>query len=231
MIFQSLLPEIFLISAALIQLFLNTILFKTPTLNSPLLIKTAGSQAIFILALLFLLFLNAKIECITVYGLLQIDAATLGLKLIIVFFSLLTIYLILPALRVQKLNFHEIFPFFFLVIFSLLLIICSQNLLSFYILLETQTICFYILSTYNRKSAFSTEAGLKYFISGSFMSGCFLLGAAILFSFLGTLNLHDIYSILIFKITNLETNYFLFISILLITSTLLFKIACAPFHF
>lgn len=170
-------------------------------------------------------------ECWTSFGLLQTDAANVELKLLTVFFSCVTVILLLPAMQIQKLNFHEVFSFYLLTIFSLLLILCSQNLLSFYILLETQTICFYILSTYNRNSAFSTEAGLKYFISGSFMSGWFLLGTATLFSFLGTLNLQDIYSLLIFKINNLEINYFLFISSLLITSTLLFKIACAPFHF
>lgn len=171
MIFQAFLPEIFLISSVLLQLFFNTLLVKNLSLNFPIITKEAGSQTIFILIILFFLFLNSKVECWTSFGLLQTDAANVELKLLTVFFSCVTVILLLPAMQIQKLNFHEVFSFYLLTIFSLLLILCSQNLLSFYILLETQTICFYILSTYNRKSAFSTEAGLKYFISGSFMSG------------------------------------------------------------
>lgn len=231
MLFQTLLPEIFFISTALMQLFLNTAVFKNSKFNVPLLTKTACYQTLFILLTLFILFVNSKSFCDTSYGIFQVDAANLGLKLIVVLLSIITLFLILPALLLQKINFYELFSFYLFIVFSLLLILCSQNLLSFYVLLEMQTICFYVLSAFNRKSAFSTEAGLKYFISGSFMSGCFLLGSAILFSFLGTLNLQDIYFLLIFKIINLETNYFLFLSMLLITSTLLFKIACAPFHF
>jgi|TARA_B110000977_G_scaffold176008_1_gene231229 NADH-quinone oxidoreductase subunit N len=102
-----------------------------------------------------------------------------------------------------------------------------------------QTLCFYILSTFQRNSAFSSEAGLKYFISGSFISGFFLFGASILYGCLGTLNLHDIHLLLSFPINLLEGRDFFDLgfnlaittSIFLVTVTLLFKIGCAPFHF
>lgn len=139
--------------------------------------------------------------------------------------------MLIPALISRKLNFNEVFSLYLLAIFSILLLICSNNLLSLYLTIEMQTICFYILSAYSRSSAFSTEAGLKYFISGSFMSGCFLLGTALIYSFLGTVSLVEIASLLVYKLNSLEVSYFLIVGIILITCTLLFKLACAPFHF
>jgi NADH-quinone oxidoreductase subunit N len=95
-----------------------------------------------------------------------------------------------------------------------------------------QALCFYILASFRRNSAFSTEAGLKYFISGSFISGLFLFGASLIYGALGTLNFNNLSLLLSFPIENdfIYIKYFVIIGVLLVTVTLLFKIAAAPFH-
>jgi len=96
-----------------------------------------------------------------------------------------------------------------------------------------QALAFYVLASYKRDSAFSTEAGLKYFISGSFISGIFLLGCSLVYGSMGTLNFNDLSLLLAFKLDSslVDLNYILILGVLLVVFTLLFKISAAPFHF
>jgi NADH:ubiquinone oxidoreductase subunit 2 (subunit N) len=89
------------------------------------------------------------------------------------------------------------------------------------------------LASFKRDSSFSTEAGLKYFISGAFISGLFLFGCSILYGCLGTLNLNALNLIFSFSFANFdyELKAAVLLAAMFITITLLFKIACAPFHF
>jgi NADH:ubiquinone oxidoreductase subunit 2 (subunit N) len=96
-----------------------------------------------------------------------------------------------------------------------------------------QALCFYILASFRRNSAFSTEAGLKYFISGSFISGIFLFGCSLIYGGLGTLNFNSIKLLLEFPLLDEFSGLKMFVlaGIMLITITLLFKVSAAPFHF
>lgn len=109
----------------------------------------------------------------------------------------------------------------------------ATNLMSFYLVIELQALCFYVLASFIRNSAFSTEAGLKYFILNSFMSGFFLLGSFLLYCTLGTLNLGELFNLLIFNLNSYVWQFKILVvcGISFITSTILFKLACAPFHF
>ena len=57
------------------------------------------------------------------------------------------------------------------------------NLILVFLSLETNSICLYILTGYLRDVPRSAEAGLKYFLFGSFTSGLFLYGLSLLFGF------------------------------------------------
>jgi len=94
-----------------------------------------------------------------------------------------------------------------------------------------QALCFYTLASFKRDSAFSSEASLKYFISGSFISGIFLFGTGIVYGLLGTLNINDLSLLFLFSFENENMKYVLLIGVLAITITLFFKIGAAPFHF
>jgi NADH-quinone oxidoreductase subunit N len=93
-----------------------------------------------------------------------------------------------------------------------------------------QSLCFYILAAFHRSSAFSTEAGLKYFVLGAFISGIFLFGASLLYGLTGTTNL-SYYSILFSDFLGEGFNLpLLWIGIFFILVTILFKLTAAPFH-
>ena len=81
---------------------------------------------------------------------------------------------------VQKINYFE---YSILILFALLGIffICSSNdLITAYLSIELQSLFFYVMAAMKKDSAFSVDAGLKYFILGAFSSSLFLFGSSIL---------------------------------------------------
>ena len=134
---------------------------------------------------------------------------------------------------IQKLNFFEYFIILLLAVLSLLFLSNSFNLLSIYLCLELQSISFYVLASFQRNSIFSSEAGLKYFISSSLISGIFLLGCAFLYGSYGTLSLHSITILNIFEFAQSYQGIVNFIALgsFCILGAFLFKLVIAPFHF
>lgn len=130
------------------------------------------------------------------------------------------------------------FEFSFLILLSLLgfiLLVMSFDLIIMYIAIEIQSLSFYILSSMKRNSAFSTEAGLKYFILGALTSGLFLFGSSLIYGITGTINLKDLANIfIVFQIQEessiLIKEFLLIIGSLSILSSLFFKLAIAPYH-
>jgi NADH-quinone oxidoreductase subunit N len=232
-ILKSFFPEIFLSVSIVLQLIFNSKVVNKLNFNFPLISKEILSQTVFILFCLLLIYTNLKIEGFLSSSLLINCGGGRIVKIIIVLSCFFIIDFIFKAFLVQKLNFFEFFTVFLISILSLLLLISSFDFLSFYLVLEMQALCFYILATFKRNSVFSTEAGLKYFISSAFISGFFLFGASLLYICLGTLNLNSINILLSFPIEAglTDMQFFLKVGVILITSTLLFKISCAPFHF
>tara|TARA_B110000879_G_scaffold107255_1_gene144119 strand:- start:10643 stop:12172 length:1530 start_codon:yes stop_codon:yes gene_type:complete len=230
---KSFIPEIFLSLSILFQLVFNARLVNSLKFNYPLIDKEVFWQTFFILACVLLLLFNLKINSYFSTFIFLNDESGRLLKMMFIFSCLSSSFVILRSFVLQNLNFFEYFSVFLLAILSLLLLVSSCDLISTYLVIEMQALCFYILASFRRNSAFSTEAGLKYFVSGSFISGLFLFGASLIYGCLGTLNFNHLSLLLSFSF-NEELSYikyFILIGILLVTITLLFKIAAAPFHF
>jgi len=227
---QSFLPEIFLSLCILLQLVFNAHLINNLNLNFPVIDRETLSQTAFFLICLFLLFLNSKIEGFLSNFLFMNDSGGRIVKLLFVFSCLFILLTLFRSFKLQKLNFFEYFNIFLLSILALLLLISSSDMMSAYLVIEMQALAFYILASFKRDSAFSTESGLKYFISGSFISGIFLFGCSLIYGSLGTLNFQNLHLLLSFP---LETDiyYIVLIGSIFITVTFLFKLSAAPFHF
>ena len=232
-ILKSFLPEIFLSLAILLQLVFNARLVNDLKFNFPIIDKEVFSQTFFILFCLLLLLVNLKVEGAISNFLFLNDAGGRIVKILFITSCLFSLTIILRSFVLQNLNFFEFFSIILLSLLSLLLLISSSDLISAYLVIEMQALCFYILASFRRDSAFSTEAGLKYFISGSFISGLFLFGASLIYGGLGTLNFNNLSLLLSFSLENefIFLKYFVLIGILLVTVTLFFKISAAPFHF
>lgn len=86
---------------------------------------------------------------------------------------------------------------------GLLFLASAYDLISLYLAIEVQSLCLYVLAAAKKNSSFSLEAGLKYFILGSFSSALFLFGASLLYGCTGTTNFLSLS--LFFSGLNLDT--------------------------
>lgn len=232
-ILKSFLLEIFISLSILFLLVSNIRFINTLNYNFPIINKEIIFQLVFLLICSLGLSLNSKIFGALDNFLFLNSAGIFIFKNLLIIVTLIVLFIVGRAINLQKINFYEYLILFLLVFLAMLLLISSVDILSAYLVIETQALCFYILASFKRDSSFSTEAGLKYFISGSFISGIFLAGSSIIYGCLGTLTFNNLFNLLTipfyseFKFLNL----FLTIGILLVTVSLLFKLSAAPFHF
>jgi NADH-quinone oxidoreductase subunit N len=103
----------------------------------------------------------------------------------------------------------------------------SHDLITLYLAIEMQSLALYALAAFKRDSAFSTEAGLKYFILGSFSSGLLLFGSSLLYGFTGRTNFEEI-ALFFCGLDYISPGVSL--GLICFLSALLFKLSAAPFH-
>lgn len=125
------------------------------------------------------------------------------------------------------LNFEN-FSLILLCLAGIFIFLNSNHLFVLYLGIELQSLSLYILCCLKQYSNKSLEAGLKYFIYGSFSSLILLFGVSLIYFLFGCLNLNDI-NLLIITIIN-EDNIILHIGLICILIGFLFKLAVFPFH-
>jgi NADH:ubiquinone oxidoreductase subunit 2 (subunit N) len=128
----------------------------------------------------------------------------------------------------------QLFEFVFLILFSVIgmfVAVMANNFFVFYMALELQSFCFYVLAAMRRYSNLSVEAALKYFILGAFSSSVFLFGSSLLYGSLGTLNFGDIELLISSFNPFLNFNKLVFLGALFILVGFFFKLGIVPFHF
>jgi NADH-quinone oxidoreductase subunit N len=195
------------------------------------------------------LLVNNALECSSIQifnNTIVIDYLSFSSKFWIATMSIFCFLMVERYIAVQKINYFE---YSVLILFALLGIffICSSNdLITAYLSIELQSLSFYIMATMKKDSAFSVDAGLKYFILGAFSSSLFLFGSSILYGISGTLNFEDLKNL--FFLINSDSSClvtwssFTFVkniflngnliqfALVFIFVSLLFKLAVAPFH-
>jgi NADH:ubiquinone oxidoreductase subunit 2 (subunit N) len=165
------------------------------------------------------------------------DVAVVFFKNIILIGFLIFTFAIKQYLSYFKYYDFEFILVLFISLFSSLLILNSNDLISLFFIIELQSLTFYILVASKQTSSFSTESGLKYFILGCFSSGIILFGISLIYGFTGLLSYTDLTLFLSeVYVTDftLDSSFFSFsgflIGFLLLTVGFLFKLGSAPFH-
>src|SRR6201995_479598 len=102
----------------------------------------------------------------------------------------------------------------------------AVELLLVFISLEISSIATYILAAIRKRSGKSPEAGLKYFLLGSFATAFFLYGIALTFGATGTTNISDVAAAL----PNSPVPGFATLAVAMILIGLGFKVSAAPFQ-
>jgi len=101
------------------------------------------------------------------------------------------------------------------------------NLAMFFLGIEVLSISLYVLAASNRLNVKSNEAGMKYFLMGSFASGILLFGICLIYGAIGSFDMSVIQEAAI----SADVEEWFYIGIILLSIGLLFKIAAVPFHF
>ena len=101
------------------------------------------------------------------------------------------------------------------------------NLAMFFLGIEILSISLYVLAASNRLNVKSNEAGMKYFLMGSFASGIILFGICLIYGAMGSFDIAEITD----WSRSAELPFWFPIGISLVTIGMLFKIAAVPFHF
>jgi NADH-quinone oxidoreductase subunit N len=229
--FKMFLPEVFLATAILMLTLYATFTVSSHFLGHPILTQSFSKMCLLILFLTLILVHNNSIPFMLTYQSTFIfDSLTTNAKEIVIFFSMICIYIFEDSLLNQKINNFEYFVLLLCAVLGLMLLISCYDLISLYLAIELQSLCLYVLAAAKKDSTFSTEAGLKYFILGSFSSALLLFGISLIYGCTGTTNFEDLS--LLFACTSNDISIFrsVDIGLIFIAAAFFFKIAAAPLH-
>ncbi len=129
----------------------------------------------------------------------------------------------------SRLKLYEFQVLLLLSVTGMMLTLSSNNFLSLYISIELQSLCLYVLSAFERENSKSSEAGLKYFILGSFASGLLLFGISLIYGFTGNLDFTNL-SLLLSSNQSSDIAIGVVIGVVMLLIGLFFKVSAAPFH-
>jgi NADH-quinone oxidoreductase subunit N len=145
-------------------------------------------------------------------------------------FIILTIFLVALSHKFYEQQQSKISDFIAIKIFLLagtVAMVSFGNLAMFFLGIEVLSIALYVLAASNRLSTKSNEAGLKYFLMGSFASGIILFGICLIYGAMGSFDVIEISELS----QSAELPVWFPIGIVLVTIGMFFKIAAVPFHF
>jgi NADH-quinone oxidoreductase subunit N len=122
--------------------------------------------------------------------------------------------------------------FYALVLFAtvgMILMASANDLIVFFLGLETMSMAVYVLTGMWRSSGPSSEAAMKYFLMGAFATGFLLYGIALIYGATGSTNLSSVSAYLLE--TPSDWPLYLVAGGLLLLIGFAFKVAAVPFHF
>ncbi|CAH2032212.1 NADH-quinone oxidoreductase subunit N [Trichlorobacter ammonificans] len=129
----------------------------------------------------------------------------------------------------ENCNHGELYPLILFATTGMMLMASGTDLMTVFLGLELMSITLYVLAGFHRATLKSNEAGLKYFLLGSFSTGFLLYGMALIYGVTGTTRIAKI-AATIAQTGIDQSNTLLLAGMLLILTGFAFKIAAAPFH-
>lgn len=145
-------------------------------------------------------------------------------------FIILTIFLVALSHNFYENHQTKISDFIAIKVFLLagaVAMVSFGNLAMFFLGIEILSIALYVLAASDRLNIKSNEAGMKYFLMGSFASGIILFGICLIYGAMGTFDVAEIHE----SSLSAELPIWFPIGMILMTIGMFFKIAAVPFHF
>lgn len=128
----------------------------------------------------------------------------------------------------KNLEHTEVYPLLMFAVGGMLLFVAANDLLTMFVALEVLSLPLYLLcGLARRRRLLSQEAAMKYFLLGSFSSGFFLYGVALVYGFAGSMQFSEINEAVQ---NNASNTTLLLIGMGMLAVGLLFKVGAAPFQ-
>jgi len=211
------LPELFLSLTIMILLMVGVFIKKS--------FKLVNFLTLLSLIFTIALVLNQTDVYIKIFdGAYIIDKLSIYMKVLALLFTFFVLLISKDYLKINNISRIE-YPILILAsVLGMILMISSNDIIIFYLGLELQSLCLYILAAFKREDGKSTEAGLKYFVLSALASGLLLYGCSLIYGFTGSTNFDVISENLVMS------NMGLVFGIVFILVGLAFKISAVPFH-
>lgn len=145
-------------------------------------------------------------------------------------FIILTIFLVALSHNFYENHQSKISDYIAIKVFLLagaVAMVSFGNLAMFFLGIEILSIALYVLAASDRLNIKSNEAGMKYFLMGSFASGIILFGICLIYGAMGTFDIAEIHE----SSLSAELPVWFPIGMILMTIGMFFKVAAVPFHF
>lgn len=163
------------------------------------------------------------------YGAVELDNFATFFNLIFIIAAGLTILMSDDYLKREDFPIGEYYPLILFITAGAMWMASGTDLMTIFLGLEVLSVSLYVLAGLFRTQLRSNEAGLKYFLLGSFSTGFLLYGMALVYGATSTTNINGIAQALQNN-GGLLSNPLMIAGMILMSTGFLFKIAAAPFH-
>jgi NADH-quinone oxidoreductase subunit N len=216
------LPEIFLAVAAMALLILGVFQGEARAAKE---VSWLG-VAVLVVAI-FMVGAQDGARHVTLAGMFVTDAFGIFAKILVLIGSALSLILSIRYNERERIARFEFPVLLLLATTGMLMMISANDLLSLYVGLELQSLALYIVASFDRDNARSSEAGLKYFVLGALASGMMLFGISMIYGFAGSTG----FDVLAAHLSGQGVPAAgLVIGVVFLIVGLAFKVSAVPFH-
>ena len=157
-------------------------------------------------------------------GLLVVDPLTQLVKLVLLVLVLFAVLISIES--TFTLHPGEYLALILLATVGLMFLVSAEDVLMIFVSLELTSLCLYVLTAFNKCSAKSAEAALKYFLFGGVSAAFMLFGLSLLYGLSGATNLRAIAA----GLAGREGDPLLSVALVMTVLGFGFKVAAVPFH-
>ena len=217
-------PELFLTGAALVVLLFVAWRHKTAADA-----RLTGWLAVVSLVFTLAVMVGMAVKQVSTGGfpmMISLDGYRWAGGGLVLLAALATVLLSLGYLEREGLFAPEYYVLVLLAVIGMLCMTGAADLIVLFLGLEIMSVAVYVLAGYDRQSAFSAEAALKYFLIGAFGSAFLLYGIALIYGATGHTNLQ----LIGLQLAGAPLSTMAGLGLAMLMIGLLFKVAAAPFH-
>ena len=216
-------PEVIVVIAALCVLSVDLIFLRTSEVRFR---GTIGAMLSLVgCAAAVLWILRAPQTANVLDGMLVLNPLAQRVQVALLILTILTVLIFIGSTFTKHVG--EYLALVLLATVSMMFLVATQNLLLIFLSLELLSLSLYVLTAFNKRSAKSAEAALKYFLFGGISAAFLLFGFSLLYGVSNSANLIHIAG----SIHGSSLDPLLIVAIVMTLVGLGFKVAAVPFHF